>query len=120
MYTSTVTEIVAASASVVMQEAAYGTTTTTHDSTNSNSSTGWSAVQFADAALLLLKSPYSAVTQKHMAVVLGSRLSNDKDEQFLIGKPVLQSLVKANILSLRPPQCGLVLYQIQYFHLIVS
>jgi hypothetical protein len=97
---TTVTEIVAASTSVFMREAASGTTTM-HNSIASDS-TGWSAVQFADAALLLLKSSHNAVTQERMATVLGRRLSKDKNEQLLIGKPVLQSLVSANILSLRP------------------
>jgi hypothetical protein len=77
---TTVTEIVAASTLVLMREAAYGTITT-HDSTAADCS-GRSAVQFADAALLLLKSSHNAVTQERMAAILGSRLGMDKNEQF--------------------------------------
>jgi hypothetical protein len=66
---------------------------------------GWSAAQFADAALLLLDSKLKAVPQEQMERKLGSHITNDVSQQQLAGVPVLEALVKADRLSLRPMSC---------------
>jgi hypothetical protein len=63
---------------------------------------GWTAAQYAAAALLLLDAPHSAVTRAQMEEQLGSHVTDDVSEQRPAGKPVLQALVKAHRLSLRP------------------
>jgi hypothetical protein len=65
-------------------------------------SDGWTAAQFADAALLLLDSSDNAVTKQQMEQQLGRHLTDDVDKQQVNGKATLEALVKANRLSLRP------------------
>jgi hypothetical protein len=63
---------------------------------------GWTAAQFADAALLLLDSSDNAVTKEQMEQQLGRHLTDDVDKQCGRGEATLEALVKANRLSLRP------------------
>jgi hypothetical protein len=63
---------------------------------------GWTAAQFADAALLLLNSTDNAVTTEQMEQRLGRHLTDDVDQQCGRGEATLEALVKANRLSLRP------------------
>jgi hypothetical protein len=63
---------------------------------------GWSAAQFADAALLLLNSTFNAVTKQRMEIQLGRHVTHDVNRQQLMGMSVLAALVKAGRLSLRP------------------
>jgi hypothetical protein len=65
-------------------------------------SDGWTAAQFAEAALLLLDSSDNAVTKEQMEQQLGRHLTDDIDKQQVSGKATLEALVKANRLSLRP------------------
>ena len=62
----------------------------------------WSALQFADAALLLLDSEHHAVTQEEMEHLLGRRLTTHEAQRRAYGIPALEALVAADLLSLRP------------------
>lgn len=67
---------------------------------------GFSAVQFASAAILLLETKHHAVREEEMQLLLG-RLStggstgNENDARGK-GRDVLQSMLNANALSVRP------------------
>jgi hypothetical protein len=63
---------------------------------------GWSAAQFANAALSVLTSPYKAVTKTSVEKQFGSHLTANVDQQLRLGEPILEALVKANKVSLRP------------------
>jgi hypothetical protein len=65
---------------------------------------GWSDKQYADAALLILNSPHHAVTKASMEMQLGrhSAAAITPNQQLHSGAPVLEALVKAGALSLRP------------------
>jgi hypothetical protein len=63
---------------------------------------GWTAAQYAAAALLPVDAPHSAVTRAQMEEQLGSHVTDDVSEQQPAGRLVLNALVKAHRLSLRP------------------
>jgi hypothetical protein len=63
----------------------------------------WTAVQYAAASLLLLNSAYTnTVLEKQMKVVLGRTVTATVNEQETAGRKVLDALVSANMLSVRP------------------
>jgi hypothetical protein len=64
----------------------------------------WSDAQYADAALLILNSPHSAVTKEVMEMQLGrhSAAAASANQQLRSGAAVLEALVRADALSLRP------------------
>ena len=62
---------------------------------------GYSRGQFAAAAMLLLNSKYKAVTKQQMQMQLSPSLRGRQEEQLNSGAPVLEALVKANMLSLQ-------------------
>jgi hypothetical protein len=67
---------------------------------------GWTQAQLAEAALLLLNSnnPQNAVPESDMTAALGRHLtcSTQCTEQQKVGQTVLQALVQARVLYLRP------------------
>ena len=68
--------------------------------------TGFSAAQFACAAVCLLDAEHHAVKYKEMQLLLGSiaakGFTGSEDDAKLSGPTVLQSMVEANALSIRP------------------
>ena len=66
-----------------------------HDSAN------WTGAQYANAVLLLLNSPHSAVSKQKLEIQLGRHVTNDVSKQQLQGEAVLAALVKAQRLVLR-------------------
>eukprot|EP00877_Chromochloris_zofingiensis_P014265 jgi/Chrzof1/9092/Cz03g35230.t1 len=63
---------------------------------------GWTAAQYADAALMLLARKHHAVPMKQMQAQLGRHSSGNAEQQLAAGKEALAALVRANALSLRP------------------
>ena len=67
-------------------------------------SEGYTAVQYADAAVRLLDSKHHAVTNYDMLELLGRRevgAAASRAEAMAAGKPVFQCMVEVNALSLR-------------------
>jgi hypothetical protein len=64
----------------------------------------WTCAQYCAAALALLDSPYSAVTEEQMQAIVGSCVTSSTDvhEQQSVGAPALRALLKAGHFILRP------------------
>jgi hypothetical protein len=67
---------------------------------------GWSSAQYAGIALQLLDAKYHVVPAKDALVLLGQQVvgkeGNTDESQKAAGRAVLQRLVQANALSVRP------------------
>ena len=67
-----------------------------------NGREGWSAAQYAHAALLIINSKHNCVAKQQMQLQLGRHLTDDVGEQASAGARTLQALIQADLLSLRP------------------
>ena len=68
-------------------------------------SEGYTAAQYADAAVKLLDAKHHAVTKQDMLAQLGRHVvgaAANEDEAVAAGKPVFQRMVEVNALSMRP------------------